>query len=76
MTPISFHKSGQQVIYTQLANNHFLVDIRAGGGEFTVFPGVVAASDISRVKLYCRASGAAPKNSLYWNRMKILQGRW
>ncbi|HEY2341425.1 MAG TPA: hypothetical protein VGH90_00285, partial [Chthoniobacteraceae bacterium] len=48
--------NGINIVFTQLANNHFLLDLR-GPSHFGAIPGIIAASDISQIELYDQGGG-------------------
>jgi hypothetical protein len=63
---------GINVIFTQLANNHFMLDVR-GANHFSAIPGVITLSDISQIKLYDQGAGDTESNGLFWNTLAIRQ---
>ncbi len=65
--------NGLIVIFTQLAGNHFLLDVRLGRGQFAAVPGIAAASDISKVKLYARGTGREQREGVFWNALTVQQ---
>ena len=66
-------EDGLNLIFTQLANNHFTLDVRAGSGHYTFIPGVMAGSDISQVRFYCRGAGPGARDRVYLNNLVIRQ---
>jgi len=71
-TGIPFTANGLTLVFTQESANGFSLDVTPSGGSTSHFTGTMAASDISRVRLFNSNAGNNAPNDAFFNSIEVV----